>query len=174
MPFGIAWRGCPPALSADSQGAVTPNSERMRSNVAGASCETIASLPFGDGLSSTGSCGDPSTRHFTGKERDAESGLDDFGARYYSSQFGRFVSADWSVVPVSVPYADLTNPQGTGGQERVKKCRLANSTKSALKNLPSRRRMHADLNFGIHFGSPRKLRESIFSHVPDGMFPRFS
>jgi RHS repeat-associated protein len=85
--------------------------ERIRSNVAGAACETIASLPFGDGLSSTGSCGDPSTRHFTGKERDSESGLDDFGARYYSSQFGRFVSADWSAVPVPVPYADLTNPQ---------------------------------------------------------------
>ena len=48
---------------------------------------------------------------FEGKERDAESGLDDFGARYYSSQYGRFVSADWSAIPVAVPYADLTNPQ---------------------------------------------------------------
>jgi RHS repeat-associated protein len=48
---------------------------------------------------------------FTGKERDAESGLDDFEARYYSSQFGRFHSADWSAIPVPVPYADLGNPQ---------------------------------------------------------------
>jgi RHS repeat-associated protein len=32
--------------------------------------------------------------HFTGKERDSESGLDNFGARYDSSQFGRFVSPD--------------------------------------------------------------------------------
>src|SRR5574337_530493 len=31
---------------------------------------------------------------FTGKERDPESGLDDFGARYYSSPQGRFVSPD--------------------------------------------------------------------------------
>jgi RHS repeat-associated protein len=31
---------------------------------------------------------------FTGKERDAESGLDYFGARYYSSATGRFTSAD--------------------------------------------------------------------------------
>jgi RHS repeat-associated protein len=31
---------------------------------------------------------------FTGKERDAESGLDYFGARYYSSSTGRFTSAD--------------------------------------------------------------------------------
>ena len=48
---------------------------------------------------------------FEGKERDGESGLDDFGARYYSSRYGRFVSADWSAIPVAVPYADLTNPQ---------------------------------------------------------------
>ncbi len=28
--------------------------------------------------------------HFTSKERDSESGLDDFGDRYYSSPNGRF------------------------------------------------------------------------------------
>ena len=71
----------------------------------------MTSLIFGDGQSVSGSCGDPSTRHFTGKQRDDESGLDDFGARYYSSQLGRFVSADWSGVPAPVPYANLTNPQ---------------------------------------------------------------
>ena len=48
---------------------------------------------------------------FTGKERDVETGLDNFEARYYSSQFGRFQSADWSAIPVPVPYADLGNPQ---------------------------------------------------------------
>ncbi len=48
---------------------------------------------------------------FTGKERDIESGLDDFGARYYSSQYGRFMTPDWSAIPVPVPYANLTNPQ---------------------------------------------------------------
>ncbi len=31
---------------------------------------------------------------FTGKERDSESGLDNFGARYDSSSFGRFMSPD--------------------------------------------------------------------------------
>ena len=35
----------------------------------------MASLPFGDGQSTTGSCADPSSMHFTGKERDSESGL---------------------------------------------------------------------------------------------------
>jgi RHS repeat-associated protein len=48
---------------------------------------------------------------FTGKERDAESGLDYFGARYYSNGLGRWVSADWSATPVPVPYANFNNPQ---------------------------------------------------------------
>ena len=48
---------------------------------------------------------------FTGKERDAESGLDYFGARYYGSALGRFTSPDWSATPQPVPYAKLENPQ---------------------------------------------------------------
>ncbi|MGC2635593.1 MAG: RHS repeat-associated core domain-containing protein [Acidobacteriaceae bacterium] len=48
---------------------------------------------------------------FTGKERDAESGNDDFGARYYASTMGRWMSPDWSTTPTAVPFADLTNPQ---------------------------------------------------------------
>ena len=54
---------------------------------------------------------DASRYKFTGKERDAESGLDYFGARYYASTLGRWLSPDWSAVPVPVPYANLTNPQ---------------------------------------------------------------
>ena len=34
------------------------------------------------------------SRHFTGKERDSESGLDYFGARYFSGAMGRFTSPD--------------------------------------------------------------------------------
>ena len=41
---------------------------------------------------------------FTGKERDSESGLDNFGARYNSSSLGRFMSPDWSAAPMGVPY----------------------------------------------------------------------
>ena len=48
---------------------------------------------------------------FEGKERDTETGDDDFGARYYNSRIGRWLSADWSSVPAPVPYANLTNPQ---------------------------------------------------------------
>ena len=43
----------------------------------------------------------------TGKERDNESGNDYFGARYYASNMGRFMSAD----PSGLLYADPTNPQ---------------------------------------------------------------
>jgi RHS repeat-associated protein len=69
---------------------------------------TCTSLPFGDALNCTNYV---NTLHFTGKERDAESGNDDFGARYYSNRFGRWLSADWSNVPAPVPYANLSNPQ---------------------------------------------------------------
>ena len=48
---------------------------------------------------------------FTGKERDSETQLDYFGARYYSNGLGRWVSADWSPTPVPVPYADFHDPQ---------------------------------------------------------------
>jgi RHS repeat-associated protein len=36
---------------------------------------------------------------FTGKKRDTETGLDYFGARYYSNGMGRFVTPDWSAGP---------------------------------------------------------------------------
>ena len=48
---------------------------------------------------------------FTGKKRDAETGLDYFGARYYSNGLSRWISADWSSTPVPVPYADFSDPQ---------------------------------------------------------------
>jgi RHS repeat-associated protein len=51
------------------------------------------------------------TPFFTGKERDAESGNDYFGARYYASTMGRFLSPDWSAKIEPVPYAKLDNPQ---------------------------------------------------------------
>ena len=75
--------------------------ERVRTfasgQYAGQACETVTSLPFGDGMATqplNGGCGDPSPDHFTGKERDAESGLDNFGGRYNSSSIGRFMTPD--------------------------------------------------------------------------------
>ena len=48
---------------------------------------------------------------FTGKERDQESGNDYFGARYYTSSMGRWMSPDWSAKIEPVPYAKLDDPQ---------------------------------------------------------------
>lgn len=53
----------------------------------------------------------PQPYQFTGKERDAESGFDDFGARYYSSYWSRFMTPDWAEKPTAVPYANYGNPQ---------------------------------------------------------------
>jgi RHS repeat-associated protein len=63
-------------------------------------------LPYGVGPM-------PGTDHYlyTGKERDQESNLDFFGARFYASNMGRFMSPDWSSVPQAVPFATLSNPQ---------------------------------------------------------------
>ncbi len=72
-------------------------------------CYDADFYPFGGEHVVANTC--PQNYKFEGKERDAETGNDDFGARYYSSRFGRWLSADWSAVPAPVPYANLTNPQ---------------------------------------------------------------
>ena len=52
---------------------------------------------------------------FTGKERDVETGVangnDYFGARYYASSTGRWLSPDWSAKVEPIPYAKLGDPQ---------------------------------------------------------------
>ena len=48
--------------------------------------------PYGGEIPITS--GDPNHYKFTGKERDTESGLDNFGARYNASSLGRFMSPD--------------------------------------------------------------------------------
>ncbi|HET9309111.1 MAG TPA: RHS repeat-associated core domain-containing protein, partial [Candidatus Sulfotelmatobacter sp.] len=57
------------------------------------------------------SSGDSNRYKFTGKEHDAESNLDMFGARYYASTMGRFMTPDWAARPTAVPYASFGNPQ---------------------------------------------------------------
>jgi RHS repeat-associated protein len=84
---------------------------RVQTDYAGVMEQTCSGLPFGDSLDCSNSIQFPTEHHFTGKERDAESGLDYFGARYYSSNMGRFLSPDWSSKPEDVPYVDLQNPQ---------------------------------------------------------------
>jgi len=77
----------------------------------GAVCYDADFYPFGgERAPYTNTCTQNNYK-FEGKERDTETGNDDFGARYYSNRFGRWLSADWSAIPVPVPYANLTNPQ---------------------------------------------------------------
>ena len=100
-------------LFADMLGSV-----RTITNDVGAVVECYDYLPFGrmlgSGVGGRGSCyPDPpdanydsrAPQKFTGKERDAETGLDYFGARYFSSPQGRFTSPD------IVLLSRLDNPQ---------------------------------------------------------------
>jgi RHS repeat-associated protein len=84
--------------------------KRIQTGASGNLEEACTSDPFNGGLSCLGN-GDISKVHFTGKERDTESGLDYFGARYYGSSMGRWTSPDWSSIPQPIPYADLNNPR---------------------------------------------------------------
>ena len=88
-------------LTADHLG-----STRLVTSAAGAERRCLDYLPFGEqmveGMGSRGACyasaNEPRVK-FTGKERDAETGLDYFGARYMSAALGRFTSPD-------APFAD--------------------------------------------------------------------
>jgi RHS repeat-associated protein len=81
---------------------------RVLTDSAGDVEQICHSLPYGDGED----CQPTPTEHlFTGKERDSESGNDYFGARYYASTMGRFLSPDWSAKIMPVPYAKLGDPQ---------------------------------------------------------------
>jgi RHS repeat-associated protein len=88
-------------LTADHLG-----STRLITNSTGGVVKRYDYLPFGEQIHA-GNAGrttamgytesapaDAQTRRFTGKERDAETGLDYFGARYMSSAQGRFTSPD--------------------------------------------------------------------------------
>jgi RHS repeat-associated protein len=90
-------------------------SRRVQTDYAGNTEETCTSLPFGDSLNcqltSLATADDATEHHFTGKERDTESGNDYFGARYYSSAMGRFMSPDWSAKADPIPYARMGYPQ---------------------------------------------------------------
>jgi len=72
-------------------------------------CYDADFYPYGGEIDFTNTCSQ--NYKFQGKERDAETGNDYFGARFYSSGYGRFLSPDWSSVVAPVPYANLTNPQ---------------------------------------------------------------
>ena len=65
---------------------------RVVTNAAGTVLDDSDFYPFGGERAIVSSSGN--TYKFTGKERDTESGLDNFGARYFGSNLGRFMSPD--------------------------------------------------------------------------------
>ena len=69
-------------------------SSRIVATGSGAVCYDADFTPFGGERAYTNTC--PQNYKFEGKERDTETGNDDFGARYYTNRFGRWLSADWS------------------------------------------------------------------------------
>jgi RHS repeat-associated protein len=84
-------------------------SSRALATSAGTLCYDADFYPYGGEHDYVNTCAQ--NYKFTGKEGDPETNNDDFDARYYSSAYGRFLSADWSSTPTPVPYANLTNPQ---------------------------------------------------------------
>jgi RHS repeat-associated protein len=76
---------------------------RLVTSVTGTVVDSLDFLPYG-----VQTLGDTATTHkFTGKERDAESGLDNFGARYHASSLGRFMTPD----PLHIMKQKLIDPQ---------------------------------------------------------------
>jgi RHS repeat-associated protein len=86
-------------------------SARLMTSLSGSVVDCGDFLPFGEQQSYTGTTpcvnNNDTTHKFTGKERDSESNLDYFGARHYSSQYGRFMTPD----PIGIFVADVSNPQ---------------------------------------------------------------
>jgi RHS repeat-associated protein len=65
---------------------------RVVTDQTGSIRQTCTNLPYGDGLTCTAAGVTPT--HFTGYTRDTETNLDFANARYYTSQYGRFMSVD--------------------------------------------------------------------------------
>jgi RHS repeat-associated protein len=85
---------------------------RVQTDYIGAVEATYQNLPFGEMVPQNNSVFLGATEHhFTGKERDTETGNDYMFARYYNSSTGRFLSPDWSAKEEPVPYAKLDDPQ---------------------------------------------------------------
>ena len=80
-------------------------SARAVTDATGALTEQSDYSPYGGEIWTSGS--DPNHYKFTGKERDSESGLDNFEKRYDASSLGRFMTTD----PVVVTTERLKNPQ---------------------------------------------------------------
>ena len=104
----LAW---PVAAEAQSDTVVYYYTEavgtvRMTTDGSGAVLARYDDPPFGAPSAAPPPPAEP--RRFAGKERDAETGLDYFGARHYSNQTGRFTTVDGPSLQIELA---MTNPQ---------------------------------------------------------------
>ncbi|HXW63059.1 MAG TPA: RHS repeat-associated core domain-containing protein, partial [Candidatus Acidoferrales bacterium] len=90
---------------ADHLGTSRVIAEAPSGSMTAALCYDADFYPFGGERTYTTACSQ--NYKFTGKERDSESGLDNFGARYKSPSAGRFVGPD----PAGLLAVSLKNPQ---------------------------------------------------------------
>jgi RHS repeat-associated protein len=123
----------------------------------GTCLSTYASLAYGDELTPSGTCPDATEHHYTGKERDTESGNDFFLARYYSSTAGRFISPDWASGAEAVPYAQFGDPQSLNLYGYVRDNPIGGVDANG----------HVDWNALLHAG--KELAGSVVVKVSGGM-----
>jgi RHS repeat-associated protein len=107
--FGLGWQTPVAAQQVVYYHVDTVGSVRAVTNSSGAVIERHDYYAFGEECT-TSPCTAPGLGqplHFSGKERDQETGFDYFGARYYGSKVGRFTTVD----PVLGLDASLGDPQ---------------------------------------------------------------
>lgn len=137
----------------------------------------------------------PLQSRFTGKERDSETGLDYFGARYYGSTMGRFMSPEWAAGPNPVPYASFGDPQtlnlygyvrnnplakadldGHGWWQKLKnslgdaECWCEGKEAEEAKKKNEERRKKADEEFRRAISSPEGQRYMLFFGLYSAMY----
>jgi RHS repeat-associated protein len=99
-------------------------------DLSGNMTNACTSFPYGDGMNCTNSQ-TTGPGLFTGNDRDSVSisDLDYFGARFYSSTMGRFVSPD----PSGLSFADPTNPQSLNLYSYAQNNPLTNTDPTGLQ-----------------------------------------
>ena len=98
---------------------------------------------------------------FTGKERDTESGLDYFGARYYGSSMGRFMSSD------DGEDQDVQDPQSWNLYSYVPTTRLRILTRMVVLLTSAMRTVRTAIRFGMirPIPMPSNRTNSLMVHL---------
>ncbi|MBL7960933.1 RHS repeat-associated core domain-containing protein [bacterium] len=131
--------------------------------------------PFGKESRSSSSSNKP-REQFTGKERDAESGLDYFGARYYNAEIGRWMSVDplnqyaSGYVYVGNNPIRMIDPTGmegesTGDDEKKKENGLWNSIKNSVGNYFTSGQQQQEENAGMSGQADQQVQGVVSSTI---------